>query len=541
MSEVTALGPGDPRRLGPYRLLGRLGAGGMGVVYLAVWPGTDRQVAIKVINRSYAEVPKYRVRFEREVRTATLIRSPHVPRLLDAELESDEPYVVTEVVRGTSLAGLEEGLAPDRLLTVARDTAQALMDIHAHQIVHRDLKPSNVMMAGERAVVIDFGIAADLADLVRVTTTGHVVGTLPYLAPELVDPRRAAPASPASDVFSWGCLLYFAATGRAAFSSAGTTLTQPIPDLTGVPGVVRELVARTLDKRPERRPSVRSILDELATVGAEVVLCGGNGRSHTARLLAVLLDNGLAVRVSADPDSLADARVLVVVVSERPDAAVRDMRLAARQRGVTVLVVLAGGHHEPDVFLDARTGALPDATQLRALRVLAMGWDTVPVPEFFPTAPLDATAALDPAVAEIAAALAEGDLVTADLHTTAVLLAAAGCADHGWAGLDEVASIGERLLRDCARVWHEGTDGKHGFLAQRLLMTDRTGTEVADLAHLFGWGDPLGIPADYPVWVTCAGPGFFPTLRHEVPSDAWFDNWNITVSALYGRIRSEFS
>ncbi|MFJ5989224.1 protein kinase [Lentzea sp. NPDC092896] len=530
MSEVTALGPGDPRRLGPYRLLGRLGAGGMGVVYLAVWPGTDRQVAIKVINRSYAEVPKYRVRFEREVRTATLIRSPHVPRLLDAELESDEPYVVTEVVRGTSLAGLEEGLAPDRLLTVARDTAQALLDIHAHDIVHRDLKPSNVMMAGERAVVIDFGIAADLSDLVRVTTTGHVVGTLPYLAPELVDPRRAAPASPASDVFSWGCLLYFAATGRTAFSSAGTTLTQPIPDLTGVPGVVRELVARTLDKRPERRPSVRSILDELATVGAEVVLCGGNGRSHTAHLLALLLDAGLAVRVSAEPDSLADARVLLVIVSERPDAAVRDMRLAARQRGVTVLVVLAGGHHEPDVFLDARTGALPDAAQLRALREIAAGGNASPATETSPA----------PAVAGIAAALAEGDLVAADLLTTAVLLAAAGCADHGWAGLDEVASIGTRLLRDCAHVWHEGTDGKHGFRAQRLLMADGTGTEVADLAHLFGWGDPLGIPADYPVWVTGAGPGFFPTLRHEVPSGAWFDNWNVTVSALYRRIRSEF-
>ncbi|SFR24779.1 Serine/threonine protein kinase [Lentzea waywayandensis] len=534
MSEVTGLGPGDPRRLGPYRLLGRLGAGGMGVVYLAVWPGTDRQVAIKVINRSYAEVPKYRTRFEREVRTATLIRSPHVPQLLDSNLESDEPYVVTEVVRGTSLAGLERGLTADRLLTVARDTAQALLDIHAHQIVHRDLKPSNVMMAGERAIVIDFGIAADLSDLVRVTTTDHVVGTLPYLAPELVDPRRTAQASPASDVFSWGCLLYFAATGRAAFSGVGTTLTQPIPDLVAVPGVVRELVARTLDKRPEQRPSVRSILDELATVGAEVVLCGGKGRSYTAQLLSRLVNFGLAVRVSADPDSLADARVLVVVVSERPDAAVRDMRLAAVQRGVTVLVVLVGGHHETDVFLDARTGALPDDAQLRALRELAAGRN-----DSVTTTPREATT--DPAVAEIAAALAEGDLVTADLHTTAALLAAAGCASLGWAGLDEVASIGERLLRDCARVWHEGTDGKHGFRAQRLLMADGNGTEVADLAHLFGWGDPASIPADYPAWVTGAGPGFFPTLRHEVPSGAWFDDWNVTVSALYGRIRSEFS
>lgn len=530
MSEVTRLAAGDPRRLGPYRLLGRLGAGGMGIVFLATWSDTDRQVAIKLINSAYAAIPKYRARFAREVRTAMSIRSRYVPQVLHAELETDPLYVVTEVVRGTSLAGLEHGLAGERLLALAKDTAHALLDIHAHEIVHRDLKPSNVMLAGERAMVIDFGIAADLSDLVRLTTTDHVVGTLPYLAPELVDPRATGRASPASDVFSWGCLVYYAATGRVAFPGVGTTLAQPTPDLADVPGTVRELVARALDKRPEQRPSMRDVLDELATVGAEVVLCGGIGRSYTRQLRALLLDAGLAVRVSADPASLTGAKVLVAVVSERPDAAVRDMRLAARGRGVTVLPVLVGAHTEPGAFLDARTGALPDAAQLRTLRELAARGNTDP-----------ATETPDPAVARIGTALAQGDLVAADRHTTAALLAAAGCADQGWAGSNEVASIGKRLLVDCARIWHEGTGGRHGFLAQRVLMADCTGTEVADLAHLFGWGDPLSIPADYPSWVTGAGAGFFPTLRHDVPADAWFDTWNVTVSAMYRRIRSEFS
>ncbi|NKE64065.1 serine/threonine protein kinase [Lentzea sp. PSKA42] len=232
MSEATGLGPGDPRRLGPYRVLGRLGAGGMGAVYLAAWSGTDRRVAIKVINPGYSAIAKYRARFTREVRTAMSIRSPYVPRVLDADLEFDPPYVVTEVVHGTSLAVLADagrGLSGDRVLALAQDTALALMDIHELEIVHRDLKPSNVMVTGERAMVIDFGIAADLSDLTRLTTTDHVVGTLPYIAPELVDPAATGRASPASDVFSWGCLVYYAATGRTAFPGAGTTLVQPTP------------------------------------------------------------------------------------------------------------------------------------------------------------------------------------------------------------------------------------------------------------------------------------------------------------------------
>jgi predicted Ser/Thr protein kinase len=522
------MSPDDPRRLGPYRVLGRLGAGGMGAVYRATWSGTDREVAIKVINPAYSAIAKYRARFSREFRTAMAIRSPYVPRVLDADLESEQMYVVTELVDGKSLADVER-LPADRVLTLAKDTALALRDIHERGIVHRDLKPSNVMVTGERAMVIDFGIAADLSDLIRLTTTDHVVGTLPYLAPELVDPHAAAQPSPASDVFSWGCLIYYAATGRPAFPGVGSTLTQPAPSLEGVPGTVRELVARALDRRPEHRPSVQDVLDDLATVGAEVVLCGGNGRGYTARLRACLVDAGLTVRTSADPDSLADATVLVVVVSERPDPAVRDMRLAARQRGVEVLPVLVGSRTEPGAFLDARTGALPTPAQLRALRERAA------------RKPVSTNDSTDPAVAGIAAALAGGDLVLADRRTTAALLAAAGCADLGWAGPDEVASIGGQLLRDCARVWHEGTDGKHGFLAQRGLLADRTGTEVADLAELFGWGDPLTIPADYASWVAGAGAAFFPTLRHDRATGSWFDTWNVTVSAVYRRIRSELS
>jgi hypothetical protein len=195
-----------------------------------------------------------------------------------------------------------------------------------------------------------------------------------------------------------------------------------------------------------------------------------------------------------------------------------------------VLPVLVGTHTEPDAFLDARNGTLPDATHLRTLRTLAAR-ERAPAPADEPT----------PEIIAIGAALANGDLVTADQLTTAALLAAAGCADRPWAGRDEVALIGARFLRDCAHTWDSRTGGEHGFLAQRRLMADVKGTEVFDLARLFGWGDPRTIPADYASWVAGAGPGFFPTLRGVPSSGTWFDRWNITVSAVYQQVRREFS
>src|SRR5262249_11155496 len=142
---------------------------------------------------------------------------------------------------GTSLGelvGEERGLPPDRLLALAKETAQALLDMHERDVVHRDLKPSNVMVTDDRSVVIDFGIAAQLADIGELTSTGRVVGALPYLAPELLGTGWA---SPASDVFSWGCMIYYAATGRGAFCGAADTLLTQItkhqPDVSAVPGV----------------------------------------------------------------------------------------------------------------------------------------------------------------------------------------------------------------------------------------------------------------------------------------------------------------
>jgi eukaryotic-like serine/threonine-protein kinase len=533
MSDAPSDGllPGDPRQLGPYRVLRRLGAGGMGVVFLAI-SGCGREVAIKVIHSAYSANPTYRKRFAQEVAAGQAVRSRYVSAVLDAELESDPLYVVTEVIHGTSLelVSAERGLPADRLLALAKDTARALLDMHDCNVVHRDLKPSNVMVTDDRTVVIDFGIAAQLADIGELTSTGRVVGSLPYLAPELLD---SGWASPASDVFSWGCLIYYAATGRAAFFGAPSSLVEQIknhdPDVRAVPGVVREVVARALAKHRDQRPTVREILDDLGTVGAEVVLSGEKGRSYTAQLHAWLRDAGMTVRVCTDPESLTAATALVLVLSERPDAAVQDMRLAAQRRGVTVLPVLVGTHAEPGAFLDARTGALPDAAHLRTLRALAAR-ERAPAPAEKPS----------PEITAIGQALANGNPVAADRLTTAALLAAAGCADRTWAGRDEVALIGARFLRDCAQTWDGGTGGRHGFLAQRRLMADARGTEVADLARLFGWGDPRTIPADYENWVADAGPGFFPTLRCAPSSGTWFDRWNITVSAVYKRVRMEF-
>lgn len=534
MSDVPTRGllADDPRQLGRYRVLDRLGAGGMGAVFRAV-SDSGREVAIKVIHPAYAANPTYRKRFEKEVAAGQAVRSRYASVVLEAEVANDPLYVVTEVIHGPSLGklvGAQGGLPPDRLLTLAKETARALLDMHERDVVHRDLKPSNVMIAEDRAVVIDFGIAAQLADIGELTSTGRVVGTLPYLAPELLD---SGWASPASDVFSWGCLIYYAATGRDAFRGAPSTLVRQIvnddPDVRAVPGVVRDVVVAALAKHPDQRPTVPQILDDLATVGAQVVLSGGN-ESYTAQLRAWLRDAGMTVRMSTDPESLTAATVLVAVVSERADAAVRDMRLAARQLDVTVLPVLVGTHSEPGAFLDARTGTLPSAEHRRALRELAAR----------KSAPAPAQAQqCAPEITAIGTALANDGPVAADRLTTEALLAAAGCANRAWAGRDEVALIGARFLRDCARIWDDSTAGRYGFLAQRRLMADAKGTEVADLARLFGWGDPRTIPADYASWVAQAGPGFFPTLRGVPSSGTWFDRWNLIVSAVYQRVRME--
>ncbi|WP_051115037.1 serine/threonine-protein kinase [Actinokineospora enzanensis] len=516
-------------RLGRYEILRRLGVGGMGEVFLAQDKGTGARVAVKKIHSAYSADRSYRARFAREVATAGRVRSRFTAALVDYELEAEPRFIVTEYVSGATLdrAGVLTG---DRLVALARDTAAALRDTHAVELVHRDLKASNVIVARDRAVLIDFGIAAHVSELGVVTSTGKVVGSLPYLAPELFGTDQA---SYSSDVYSWGCLVHYAATGREPFIGDTGRLVHRIrteeADVRAVPGSVRELVAAALSKNPRLRPTVAEILADLDAVAAPLVLCGTDG--YTARLRDVLVDAGLPVRVSRDPDVLADAAVLLAVEDDRPDRVITDMRAAAVRRGVTVLPVAVGVEAAADVFLDARVHQLPGREQLRELRRLVRAPRAPAVPESHP----------DRVLEPVREALARGDLVGADQLTTVLLLTAAGGAEVGWADPERLDTVETEFLRSCARIWHDETERRHGFRAQRDLYPADGDLDLSALSRAFGWGEPRVIPADYHRWTRRSDfpAGFFPTLRAAEVGGRWFDRWDQTVSAVHRRLRGE--
>jgi Protein kinase domain len=246
-----------PDRLGPYRLLGQIGEGGMGVVFMAR-DASGQTVALKVLRSVAAEEPLARRRLAREVETMQRVRSPYVAEVIDADLAGDPPYIVTRYVPGRTLEQVvtESGpLPPQALGRVACGLADALAAVHAAGVVHRDLKPSNVMLLDELPVVIDFGIAQG-PDATRLTMTGMFMGTPGYLAPEVIEGQ---PSSEASDVHAWAATVAFAATGHPPFGSGGyETIFYRIvngqPDLTGAPASLLPLLTAALARDPRLRP-----------------------------------------------------------------------------------------------------------------------------------------------------------------------------------------------------------------------------------------------------------------------------------------------
>ena len=272
-----------PRKIGPYRVLEKIGEGGMGVVYLAR-DAANREVAIKVLGPAVAGDPAARVRLAREVETMRRVSDPHVAAVLDADLGGPSPYVVTRFVPGQTLEAAVREHGPLRgaaLQRLASGLAAALAAIHAAGVVHRDLKPGNVMLDGGRPVVIDFGIA-HLQDSTRITKTGLVMGTPGYLSPEIIEGREA---SGASDVHSWGTTMAFAATGRQPFGSGGfqTVFYRVLagrPELAGVPPALLPLVTAALSTDPLARPTARSLVSLCAASAAN----GTNAPYGTTRL-----------------------------------------------------------------------------------------------------------------------------------------------------------------------------------------------------------------------------------------------------------------
>ncbi len=261
----TPLQAGDPARIGNYRLSARLGAGGMGVVYLGVgWDGAG--VAVKVLRPELADDPEFRRRFRREVSALTRVRGVCTVRVIEADTESARPFMVTEYAEGPSLAEYIDSrgrLGPDMLYGLATGLAEALTVIHAAGLVHRDLKPSNVILAAAGPKVIDFGIAQAL-DAVSVTKTGMMVGSAGFMAPEQISGRPGQ----AADIFVWGVTVAYAATGQSPFGTGDTNavlyrVLHTDPDIGAVPGSLRPLVAAALAKAPEHRPTAPQLLGQL--------------------------------------------------------------------------------------------------------------------------------------------------------------------------------------------------------------------------------------------------------------------------------------
>jgi serine/threonine protein kinase len=228
-------------------------------------------VAIKLVHAELARDEQYRARFRSEVEQAREVPSYCTAEVLDADLDHEPPYLVVEYVDGPSLADVVDGhgpLAPSHLHSVAVGVATALAGIHGAGVMHRDLKPDNVLLAPGSPKVIDFGIARAFEATGGHTRTNHMVGTIAYMAPERFSSAPGVPPGPAADVFSWGCVVGYAANGRTPFhgdsqmATAGRILTQR-PHLGGLAEPLRSLVELALSKNPADRPTARELLDML--------------------------------------------------------------------------------------------------------------------------------------------------------------------------------------------------------------------------------------------------------------------------------------
>ncbi|MEV5824214.1 protein kinase [Spirillospora sp. NPDC052242] len=260
---ASPLGADDPASIGPYRLAGRLGEGGQGVVYLGE-DESGQRVAVKVLKTSD---PAARTRFLREMESARRVAPFCTAAVLDSSTRGDRPYVVSEYIDGPSLAQRvqEDGpLHGGALVRLAVNTASALAAIHSAGIVHRDLKPANVLLGPDGPRVVDFGIAR----AIDADTNTQMVGTPAYFAPEWIDGR---PPTERSDVFAWAGTVVYAATGTPPFGSGPSfaalmnRIANEEPRLDGVPAALRPVIGRCLAKDPARRPTARELIDLLVS------------------------------------------------------------------------------------------------------------------------------------------------------------------------------------------------------------------------------------------------------------------------------------
>ncbi|MPY56439.1 serine/threonine-protein kinase [Streptomyces spongiae] len=268
----------DPRSVGGYRIESRIGAGGMGVVYLGR-SVSGRAVAVKVVHTKYADNAEFRARFRQEIAAARRVSGAFTAPVVDADPDAERPWMATAFVPGRTLADRVAESGPldwSALRRLGTELAEALREIHRAEVVHRDLKPSNVLLedgdSDGTVRVIDFGISRAASSEVR-TQTGMVMGSPPFMAPEqFVSPREVGPAV---DVFSLGAVLVYAATGRSPFEAENAYLAayntvHSTPELAELPEPLRQLVSACLAKEPADRPTSGEVLDALAGLPEEL-------------------------------------------------------------------------------------------------------------------------------------------------------------------------------------------------------------------------------------------------------------------------------
>jgi serine/threonine protein kinase len=264
---IAPLWPHDPNAIGPYRLYGELGRGGMGRVFLGL-SADGQPVAVKVIRSELAADPEFRTRFQQEVAAARKVSGRFTALVVDAEVDGPVPWLATVYVAGPSLAETVNSHGPmpvDQVLWLAAGLAEGLIAIHAAGVVHRDLKPSNVLLAEDGPRVIDFGIS--------LAPRGSAMPGLDFGSPRFMSPEHALSQviGPPSDIFSLGAVLTFAATGQGPFGSGSTAtlmyqLVNSPARLDALPTELRELVGRCLAKHPDDRPTASALLAQIGVV-----------------------------------------------------------------------------------------------------------------------------------------------------------------------------------------------------------------------------------------------------------------------------------
>jgi predicted Ser/Thr protein kinase len=407
MPETRPMQPGDPTRLGRYELLGRLGEGGQGVVYLGRNADTGAQVAVKLLRAELALEASARERFVREATAATRVARFCTAQVFEADVVGDRPYIVSEYVPGPSLHALvgqegpRTGAALERL---AVGTATALVAIHQAGVVHRDFKPHNVLLGPDGPRVIDFGIARALD--VTATISTRSIGTPAYMAPEQV---KGDPITPAVDLFAWGVTMVFAATGQPAFgqdtiAAVAHRIVTGEPQVAGLPDDLTGLVLACLEKDPARRPKATDVL--LGLLGhaqpAGAAIAPGAGAGDATRNLAgaaptAVLAEGVTAAAAPTtglgqtaPASMAAATMAPPAAGRRRRTAVLAAISAVLLAGVIALVTL--------LLVNRHSGPPPATPPPTVSSTPETGGASQPAPAPPPSAPTQtATSAAPPA------------------------------------------------------------------------------------------------------------------------------------------------